>query len=170
MLFLKYFLSLIGFGLLIGAASILVYDLYQIFRPRGTKKQPPLSLADPLPAPEHLDERSRPFVLRWRMAGQIAAIGLFPLVLGLSIAVIPASHAGVRINQYWGTPPGTLSLSVGLAVTVRFKFDPGKPPYNYSNLPRRTTARRSGSPDGAKRPYVSWEASWPANWLATVSS
>jgi hypothetical protein len=56
MLFVKYFLSMIGFGLLIGAASILIYDLYQIFKPRGTKKQPPLSLAEPLPAPEHFDE------------------------------------------------------------------------------------------------------------------
>ena len=180
MLFVKYFLSMIGFGLLIGAASILIYDLYQIFKPRGTKKQPPLSLAEPLPAPEHFDE-PRPFVLRWRLASQIAAVGLFPLLMGMSITVIPAGHAGVRVSQFWGTLPGTLypgvhwiaplaervelfntrdhvfttsliedpkkgaetlrvqtkeGLSVGLAVTVRFRLDPGKLPYIYSNLPQ----------------------------------
>ena len=107
MLFVKYFLSMIGFGLLIGAASILIYDLYQIFKPRGTKKQPPLSLAEPLPAPEHFDE-PRPFVLRWRLASQIAAVGLFPLLMGMSITLIPAGHAGGRVSQFWGTLPGTL--------------------------------------------------------------
>jgi hypothetical protein len=90
MLFVKYFLSVIGFGLLVGAASILIYDLYQIFKPRGTKREPQLSLAEPVPAYEHLDEAHPPFVLRWRLASQMAALGLFPLLMGMSIVVVPS--------------------------------------------------------------------------------
>src|SRR5579863_8684063 len=113
MLFMKYFLTTVGFGLLMGAAGILIYDLYQVFKMRGTSRKPQLSLAahDPVPEPEPAGERPA-LVPRWRKAGQIAAIGLLPLLLGMSIQVVPAGSAGVVVSQFWGTLPGTLYAGV----------------------------------------------------------
>src|ERR1700756_3355635 len=94
MLFVKYLLITGGIGLLI-------WDLYIIFRPR------PLSLAG--------DEAEMPSggssplsSLRWRSAARLAAFALIPLLLGISIAVVPGGRAGVRVSQFGGALPGTL--------------------------------------------------------------
>ena len=157
MLFLKYLLCTIGTGLLLAGAGILIYDLYLTFRTPTPRK------------------------LRSGISLRLEAIGIIPLLLGMSLSVVPAGHAGVRISQFSGAEPGTLypgvhftlpfiehvelfntrdrvystilsddpkksgetlrvqtkeGLSVGLAVTVRFKLDPSKLPYIYSNLPQ----------------------------------
>src|SRR6202795_1185194 len=174
MLFVKYLLITGGFALLFTAAGILVWDLYLIFRPR------PLSLTGgeaELPGLGSSPVSS----LRWRGAASLAAFALIPLLLGISIAVVPGGHAGVRVSQFGGALPGTLypgvhwvtplvehvellnirdrvfstalgddpkkktdtlrvqtkeGLGVVLAVTVRFKLDPSKLSYIYSNLPQ----------------------------------
>ncbi|HTS50640.1 MAG TPA: SPFH domain-containing protein [Bryobacteraceae bacterium] len=158
MLFVKYLLSTIGIGLLLGAAGLLVFDLYRIFKLHG----PGLAM-------------------RWRLAMRVAASGFVALLAGLSIAVVPSGQAGVEISQWRGTLAGTLypgvhwivplvdrvelfnlrdhlfstnladdpkskiptlrvqtkeGLGVGLAVTVRFRLDPAKLGYIYSNLPQ----------------------------------
>jgi regulator of protease activity HflC (stomatin/prohibitin superfamily) len=163
MLFVKYLLITGGFGLLCAAAGILVWDLYLLF------SWPPLSIARPLNS------------LRWRSAAQLAAIALLPMLLGISISVVPGGQAGVRVSQFGGALPGTLypgvhwimplvervelfsirdrvfstaladdpkkktetlrvqtkeGLGVALAVTVRYKLDPSKLSYIYSNLPQ----------------------------------
>src|SRR5437016_4000847 len=92
MLIVKYLLSTIGFGLLLGAAGVLMYDLYWILRPLW-------------PGASDL---SRRVPLRWSTAGRLAAIGLVPLLFGASIMVLPSGQAGVRISQFSGTLPGTL--------------------------------------------------------------
>jgi len=78
MLTLKYLLESVGFGMLAAAAAMVIYDLIQ---------------------------RSRP---RLRPAGRLAAMALIPLLAGISIVVVPAGAAGVRISQISGTLPGTL--------------------------------------------------------------
>src|SRR5260370_25591449 len=153
MLFVKYFLITGGLGLLFTAAGILIRDLY--FGPFSS--------------------------LRWRTAAQLIAIAIIPLLLGISINVVPGGQAGVRVSQFSGALPGTLypgvhwvmplaerveffsirdrvfstvlsedpkkkadtlrvqpkeGLGVALAVTVRFKLDPSKLSYIYSNLPQ----------------------------------
>ena len=158
MLFVKYLLSTIGIGLLLGAAGVLIFDLYRMFQLRA-------------PA----------LTLRWRLAMRVAGSGFLALLAGLSITVVPSGQAGVEISQWRGTLPGTLypgvhwtvplvdrvelfnlrdhlfstvltedpkskiptlrvqtkeGLGVGLAVTVRFRLDPAKLAYIYSNLPQ----------------------------------
>src|SRR6266852_272911 len=157
MILLRFLLVFTGIGLLVGAAAILAWDLYQIFKAR------------------------RPAVLRWRTAKQVALFSMAPLLVGLSSAVVPSGSAGVRVNQFAGTRPGTLypgvhwivpliesvetynirdsvfttsmiddpkkekadglrvqtreGLMVGLAVAVRYRLDPSKLAYIHSNLP-----------------------------------
>ena len=89
MILLRYMLILTGIGLLAGAAGILVWDLYQILKSR---KQ---------------SEGERPSV-RLQLVRQLALYALAPVILGLSIAVVPSGFAGVRVNQFSGTRPGTL--------------------------------------------------------------
>ena len=159
MLTLKYLLEIVGFGLLAAAAIVAVYDSYRLAR------QPAAGVARSIPP-------------RWKLAGRIALAGLVPLLIGLSIQVVPAGMAGVRVSQISGTLPGTLyagfhlvapliqtvalydvrdqifettlgekapsplkvqtkeGLSVGLAVTVRYRIDPRKLGFIQSNLPQ----------------------------------
>jgi regulator of protease activity HflC (stomatin/prohibitin superfamily) len=91
MVLLRYLLILIGVALLAGAAGILLWDLYQVVKLR---RQPG-------------GESGRP-ALRWHAARRLAALAVLPLLLGLSIQVIPSGFAGVRVNQFSGTRPGTL--------------------------------------------------------------
>lgn len=180
MLFLRLLLITIGFGLLLGAAGILIYDMYQVFRWRvPRKKQPQLGLAE-IPLSEQ-PEPLRPMPdVRLRTAAQLAAVSIIPMLSGMSIAVVPTGQAGVRVSQVWGASAATLypgvhwvlpmvehielfntrdhvfstnlssdpkkndplrvqtkeGLSVGLAVTVRFRLDPSKLAYLYANLPQ----------------------------------
>lgn len=104
MLFLKYTLLVLGFGLLTAAAAILAYDLYQIVQRRKMRPGTPEMLAgeDPLAVPE---EPSSP---RWHEAGRLAVASAVPILLGLSIFVVPSGKAGVRVSQISGARPGTL--------------------------------------------------------------
>jgi regulator of protease activity HflC (stomatin/prohibitin superfamily) len=97
MVLLRYLLMLIGIGLLVGAAGILVWDLYQILKSRKS----PAGESSP-PSGE------TPPVLRWHAARRLAAFSVAPLLIGWSIAVVPSGAAGVRVNQFAGTRPGTL--------------------------------------------------------------
>jgi regulator of protease activity HflC (stomatin/prohibitin superfamily) len=78
MLTLKFLLETVGFGLLAAGAAMMIYDLWR-------RRQP-----------------------RWREGARIAALGLIPLLAGISIVVVPTGKAGVRISQMSGTLPGTL--------------------------------------------------------------
>lgn len=96
MLFLKYLLMTGGIGMMVVAASILMYDLSLELRYRramggdGTV---------PLPAPPQI---------RWRTALAFAMLAWAPLLIALSIVVIPSGMAGVRVSQTQGTLAGTL--------------------------------------------------------------
>jgi regulator of protease activity HflC (stomatin/prohibitin superfamily) len=109
MILLRYSLIFAGIALLIGAAAILAWDLYQIFKFR---RKPPEELGElSLPA-------FRPPVLRWREARSLAMISAMPLLAGLSIAVVPSGSAGVRVNQFAGTRPGTLYPGVHFTIPL----------------------------------------------------
>src|SRR5678816_1734483 len=93
MLLLRYLLMFTGIGLLAGAAGILIWDLYQIWKSRKLGE---------LQAPEGTPP------IRWNTAKRMAAFSLGPLLAGWSIAVVPSGSAGVRVNQFVGTRPATL--------------------------------------------------------------
>jgi regulator of protease activity HflC (stomatin/prohibitin superfamily) len=103
MLFAKYLLLFTGIGLLLGAAGILIHDLYVIFKSRREQETSAREDTSPFPAATVTLE-----FLRRRTAGRLAAAALAPLLLGLGITVIPSGEAAVRISQVSGTLPGTL--------------------------------------------------------------
>ena len=166
MTILRDLLIVMGAGLLIGAVSILAWDLYLIFKSR---KQVTGELLPPFVA-----------VFRWKLATRLALLAIPSWLGALAIAVVPSGAAGVRVNQFAGTRPQTLypgvhlvvptvetvelyptresvfttsvaddpkkkdgmqvqtreGLMVGLAVTVRYRVDPSKLAYIHANLPR----------------------------------
>jgi len=84
MFFLKYLLTFAGIGLLLAAAGILIHDLYRILMARQKDD------------------------LRWKPAAYLAVAGFAPLLVGISIALVPDGYAGVRVSQLAGALPGTL--------------------------------------------------------------
>jgi regulator of protease activity HflC (stomatin/prohibitin superfamily) len=114
MLALKYLLMLIGLGLLGSAGGLVVYDVYvaeQLRRliKRKADGQTGIELSEPPP----------PFVpVRWRQARRLAAAAVLPVLLAISIVVIPDGSAGVRISQIWGARPGTLYPGVHLVTPL----------------------------------------------------
>lgn len=96
MLLFKYVLLVGAGGMLASAVSMLLYDLYLTTETRRRRELVP---ATPLPIPPPI---------RWRIAGRLALWSLLPLFAGVSVAVVPAGMAGVRVSQISGTQPGTL--------------------------------------------------------------
>ncbi len=95
MLFVKYFLTATGIGLLLGAAAILVFDLYRILRwQRATGSLLPPGPDDGTDFPMEEDRGTTPPAIRFRSAGQLAAIGVIPILMGLSFVVVPDGPCG----------------------------------------------------------------------------
>ena len=170
MLFVKYLLMTGGVGMVLVAAGILIHDsILEIRYRRGLEE----GSAGPAPA------------IRWRTAVALALLAWAPLLIALSIVVVPSGMAGVRVSQTRGTRAGTLypgvhfvapllesvalfdtrdqlfttglpqeaaaggrakpqlldvqakeGLTVGLAITVRYRLDPKRLDYIQSNLPQ----------------------------------
>jgi len=101
MLFLKYLLITAGAGMLFGAAALILYDVFlatelrRLLTGRKEGEEPSLPRREAHP-------------VRWHTAGKLAGLALLPLLLGLSIIVVPSGMAGVRVSQLTGTRPGTL--------------------------------------------------------------
>jgi regulator of protease activity HflC (stomatin/prohibitin superfamily) len=116
MLVLKYLLMILGAGLFGSAGALVIYDIYltsQLRRLLGRTKPgegAPRSLTgDSFAADTDLLGTPRPVSpIRWQLARQLAIFAIVPLLLALSIAVVPDGAAGVRISQIWGARPGTL--------------------------------------------------------------
>ena len=87
MLTLKYLLESTGFAFWAVAIAMALLHLYRTsIQPKDAPSEGPRLIA----------------------AGRIAAVGLMPLLAGLSIQVVPSGMAGVRVSQVSGTLPGTL--------------------------------------------------------------
>ena len=112
MLVLKYLLLFIGAGLFTSAAAVVLYDIYlasQFRRLLGRSEPNGGSETSTTPSTTDLRLTDRPIrPVRWGLAQRLAISGVVPLLLSLSIVVVPDGHAGVRISQIWGARPGTL--------------------------------------------------------------
>ena len=172
MLFLKYVLMIGGVGMILAALAILAYDFCLEMRHRRAPVGDD-SAAHP-PAPQ----------MRWRTAVAFFMLAWAPILIALSIVVIPSGMAGVRVSQTQGTLAGTLypgvhfvapllervelfdtrdqlfttgsiedgkkgenkgqplnvqakeGLTLGLAITVRYRVDPKHLDYVEANLPQ----------------------------------
>jgi regulator of protease activity HflC (stomatin/prohibitin superfamily) len=114
MLALKYVLMLLGVGLFGSAGVLVVYDVYvsqQLRRliQRKANDEPGVDISEPPPPVPQV---------RWRQAQRLAAAAILPVLLALSIVVIPDGSAGVRISQIWGARPGTLYPGVHLTTPL----------------------------------------------------
>src|SRR5437879_13887975 len=87
MFFVKYLLMLGGAGMILVATGILGYDLYLEMHYRRA-----LAAAGSAPLP------TAPQV-RWRTSLALALLAWAPLLLALSVVVIPIGMAGVRARQ-----------------------------------------------------------------------
>ncbi len=175
MLFLKYLLMWGGIGMMLVAAGILLYDLYQEMQYRQA-----VAAAGPNPLPPVPQ-------VRWRGALALALLGWGPMLIAFGMVVVPSGMAGVRVSQTKGTLAGTLypgihfvtplaenvalfdtrdqlfttgaleesgklpasgqrstllqvqakeGLTLGLAITVRYRLDPKRLDYIQANLPQ----------------------------------
>src|SRR5580700_11192883 len=105
MVLLRYLLMMIGIGLLVGAAGILVWDLYQVLKSR---KSPPAESESPWGESMGRETLGPQPAIRWHVARKLAALAVAPLLIGWSFAVVSTGTAAVRVNQFAGTRPGTL--------------------------------------------------------------
>ncbi len=96
MLLLKYLMMIAGIGGLTIAAAMVAYDVYMAENYRRLMLR---GAAEKIPAPKPV---------RWNAAKKLALIVWLPLLIGLSIVVVPSGMAGVRVSQISGTRPGTL--------------------------------------------------------------
>jgi regulator of protease activity HflC (stomatin/prohibitin superfamily) len=176
MLALKYLLITCGVGMMIAAVCILTYDLYREMLYRRLLEMPGGSAG------------AAPVALRWRTSLALVMLAWGPLLVALSIVVVPSGMAGVRVSEMSGTVPGTLypgahmvtplvedvalfdtrdqvfttgaseggkiaagnvstktdllevqakeGLTLGLAITVRYRLDAKRLDYIQGNLPR----------------------------------
>jgi regulator of protease activity HflC (stomatin/prohibitin superfamily) len=173
MLFLKYLLMTGGVGMILIALGILAYDLTMELQYRRAMAGGVAPL------------RAIP-KLRWRTTMALAMLAWAPILIALSIVVIPSGTAGVRVSQTQGTLAGTLypgvhfvtpllekvelfdtrdqlfttgsiedgrmaagtakaqplnvqakeGLTLGLAITVRYRVDSKRLDYVEANLPQ----------------------------------
>jgi regulator of protease activity HflC (stomatin/prohibitin superfamily) len=98
MIVLKYLLEFLGFAMLAAAAALVAMDLVKFYRQ---------------PQPQIQNMR-----LDWRLPARVAAFGLIAILVGFSIAVIPAGMAGVRVSQISGTLPETLYPGLHLVMPL----------------------------------------------------
>jgi len=105
MLALKTLLTLLGIGLFSSAGILVIYDIYMAARLRWLLEQ-----ASPEPGTEAaLRKAPRPFgPVRWRLALQLVAAGIVPVLCSAGIVVVPDGAAGIRVSQISGAHPGTL--------------------------------------------------------------
>lgn len=94
MLTVKYLLFATAVAAFVAAIAIVVYDSWLSVQYRR-------ALAAGV-------EKTEPEPPRWRLSIALAAIAWLPLLIALSIAVIPSGHAGVRVSQLSGTKSGAL--------------------------------------------------------------
>jgi regulator of protease activity HflC (stomatin/prohibitin superfamily) len=179
MLLIKYLLMAIGIAMFGSAAAVLGYDVYMMAMARRT-------LAQLQPGQTAPEERE----VRWRVGVALVVLAWAPILIAMSLVVVPAGMGGVRVSQLSGTLAGTLypgahvvrplidrvvlfdtrdqlfttggmedhaiaaepaaavgapelmkvqakeGLTLGLAITVRYRLDSGRLDYILNNLPQ----------------------------------
>ena len=105
MLALKYLLMVVGLGMFGSAGALVAYDIYiaeqlRKLLTRNRTAEPGAEVATSVQRPLRR--------VRWGLAQRLALLSLVPILLSLSIAVVPDGFAGIRVSQIWGARPGTL--------------------------------------------------------------
>ena len=93
MLTLKYLLEAVGFALLAAAAVTVLHDYLRRNQPEAES-------------------------IRWRNAARLSLLAMIPLLIGLSVQIVPAGMAGVRVSQISGTLQGTIYPGFHLVIPL----------------------------------------------------
>lgn len=110
MVALKFLLTILGIGLFGSAAAVVAYDVYLASRLRWLLQRSAAPSEEGTAAIQ-----PRPFgPVRWTLAQKLALAGVLPLLLAVSISVVPDGFAGIRVSQLSGVRPGTLYPGVHL--------------------------------------------------------
>ena len=178
MLLIKYVLMAVGIAMFGSAAAVLGYDLYLMAIARR-------ALAQLQPGQTPPEQRE----VRWRVTLGLTLLAWAPILVAMSLVVVPEGMGGVRVSQLSGTLAGTLypgahvvrpfvdrvvlfdtrdqlfttgmledhataktavgaappelmkvqakeGLTLGLAITVRYRLDSGRLDYILNSLPQ----------------------------------
>jgi regulator of protease activity HflC (stomatin/prohibitin superfamily) len=105
MLAIKYLLMVAGVLVLAAGAAITIYDLWRVLKIKGffgrEAADDVVPQSVPLPEP-----------VRWRTSVALCLVALLPLLVAMSIVVVPSGMGGVSISDARGTMPGTLYSGV----------------------------------------------------------
>src|ERR1700744_1293344 len=128
MLVLKYLLTLAGIGLFGSAAALVAYDIYISSQLRRLLRREAASDTSPAggagasgesAAARLLHDVEQPLrPVRWQLARKLVISAVVPLLLALSIIVVPDGSAGVRVSQIWGARPATLYPGVHIVTPL----------------------------------------------------
>ncbi len=107
MLALRAVLVILSLGMFSTAVGIVVYDVYRAMQLNWllSRKREDLSGTEVALNAEVRHPLER---IRWRQALPLGLAGVLPLLLALSIIVVPDGSAGIRVSQFSGVRPGTL--------------------------------------------------------------
>jgi regulator of protease activity HflC (stomatin/prohibitin superfamily) len=100
MLAIKYILMTVGYLLLAAGASITIYDLWRMLQQNRTLSN---AGADGVTVPTTTAEP-----VRWKTSVALGLVAILPLLVSMSIVVVPSGMGGVCISDTRGTLPGTL--------------------------------------------------------------
>jgi len=100
MLTLKFLFESLGFALFVSTGVVLGHDLYQIYY-----------------------KKMEAHPIRWPFAAKLAGWAMLPLLIGMSIQVVPDGMAGVRVSQISGTLPGTLYPGLHVVLPLMQRVD-----------------------------------------------
>lgn len=120
MLALKYLLMIAGLGLFGSAGALVTYDIYiseQLRRLLARSNTAEGGYESKVLSPRLFAE------VRWGLAQRLALWSLLPILLSLSIVVIPDGRAGIRVSQIWGARPGTLYPGMHLVMPLVDRVD-----------------------------------------------
>jgi regulator of protease activity HflC (stomatin/prohibitin superfamily) len=107
MVALKILLMIVGIVLFGSASALVAYDVYMATRLRRLLLQ---SAGEGTAATQ-----PRPFgSVRWTLAQRLALAAILPILVALSITVVPDGFAGIRVSQLSGVRPATLYPGVHL--------------------------------------------------------
>lgn len=114
MVALKFLLMILGIGLFGSAAAVIAYDVYLASRLRWLLQRSAGPSEEGTAAIQ-----PRPFgPVRWTLAQKLALAGVLPVLLALSITVVPEGFAGIRVSQLSGVRSGTLYPGVHLLIPL----------------------------------------------------
>jgi len=105
MLAIKYLLMVAGFLTLAAGVAITIYDLWRVLKSKGYFGS--AVGEDAVPQQVTLPEQ-----VRWRALVALGLVAMLPLLVAMSIVVVPSGMGGVEISDTRGTLPGTLYSGV----------------------------------------------------------